>query len=707
MGTSWSRGGVGGVGVRGATRQRRRSIFVLEVVEERALLSTFTVTSLADNNVGSGDAGSLRYVMNLANQLNAGTSQNPDVISFAGVSLTPSSHTIYVGAGAAGAKPLPALTDVAIIDGTTAANFDNLTGLMLDLNGSALRGSANGLVLGGGNATVRALEITNFPGNGILVTSASNTIGGNQIGVDANNNPNNPAGRLTTVNPPTNTTPTFARPPQGNIISGNGGDGVLIEGQAAQSNMLEGNFIGTDVTGLVPDGNRGNGVAIVSANNNALFGTTPIDQNNPFVFYNVISGNGRNGLLINNSNGTTVYANFFGLGANNSTPVGNRLDGVLINGHSDQTTFGANIPLGNVAAANGKNGLEIAGSASRTISANTFAGVAAFNPGALVGNRGDGILVTSNGGGKVFGRSVFSTIILTNQVSGNGGNGIEINGDARGVQVSQSVVGMSTNGQNAEPNRKNGIAINGRASYVSIGGFEPSVAGVPEGPGFLEAANLISGNLGNGVAIRGNGVHAIRVVNSRIGTQIDGVSAGGNGYDGIYVANASNVQIGPKVGASGTRDANIIAFNRHGGVEISSGQKNSVLGSSIFGNGGLGIALSNHANDKAHPPSLYGARIISATGSILVRGTLHAQESTTYQVEVFASDTPRPGTGADFLGYVIARTNEEGYAHFAFNGSVVNPSPTQPLYVTATATSSSGNSSQFSTPVRAGLILPN
>ena len=44
---------------------------------------------------------------------------------------------------------MPALTDAAVIDGTTAGGFDNLNGLMLTLDGHALRGSANGLTLRG------------------------------------------------------------------------------------------------------------------------------------------------------------------------------------------------------------------------------------------------------------------------------------------------------------------------------------------------------------------------------------------------------------------------------------------------------------------------------------------------------------------------------------------------------------------------------
>ena len=72
-------------------------------MEVRAVPTTFTVNSLADNNVGIGNTGDLRYVINRANALNTGTSTAQDIIQFTGVNLTEAAHTIRVGSGAAGA----------------------------------------------------------------------------------------------------------------------------------------------------------------------------------------------------------------------------------------------------------------------------------------------------------------------------------------------------------------------------------------------------------------------------------------------------------------------------------------------------------------------------------------------------------------------------------------------------------------------------
>ena len=117
-------------------------------------------------------------------------------------------------------------------------------------------------------------------------------------------------------------------------------------------------------------------MAIVKADNNALLGCQL--ESSPFVYYNVVSGNTGNGLRISNSDNTTIHANFFGLAANNVDPLGNGLNGALIEGDSSNTQYGGVIPLGNVNAGNGANGIEVKDTANGFITFNTFAGTTAF-----------------------------------------------------------------------------------------------------------------------------------------------------------------------------------------------------------------------------------------------------------------------------------------------------------------------------------------
>lgn len=668
----------------------------LELFEDRTVPTTFIVNSLGDDNVGVGNTGDLRYVINRANAEKLGKAAAPHVIQFSGVTLTATNQTIHVGRGAAGARPLPNLTTRVIIDGTTAGGFNNLTGVMLTLDGGGVRGRANGLTLLGGGSTIRGLQIIRFSGNGILVNSSRNVIGGDAVGFTASGDRNNPAGRITSPLPPHPTTSVHVRPPQGNVIGANGGDGVrFVDG--ANHNLVLGNYIGTDVSGVRELGNGGNGVTILDSNFNQILGTTAPDKDNPFVFYNVISGNRGNGLVVENSNSTTIYANFFGLGADNKTPLGNHRNGVLIKGTSDQTKFGANIPLGNVSAANGQNGVEVRDSASRTVLGNTFGGTAAFNPSAQVGNLGNGILITSDGGNRTFRKGHYSTLVLTCNLSGNGGSGVAISGNARGVQVTQSVIGMQTNGQTPQPNGRNGVRITGNASRVTVGGFEPSVAGVSEFGSFLQAANLISGNRGHGVEVGGS-ARDVRIFNSIIGVDIKGTAPAGNGGSGIFLGGVSGVQVGSKFGAATPGNRNIIAFNAGDGVTVRRGTENSILGNSVYTNGGQGIGLVARGNENQRAPVLTSATV-QANGLTVLTGTLKAQASTTYQIEGFASASSQPGNGQQFLGFVRVKTNRKGVANFTLIGtSSVNPANT--AFFTATATSKSGNTSMFSQAIR-------
>jgi hypothetical protein len=173
-------------------------------------------------------------------------------------------------------------------------------------------------------------------GNGILITSAStgNLIGGQEpFG-------NDPTGNV------------FVRPPQGNVISGNELNGVFITGKSTQ-NILSGNFIGTDVTGLADLGNELDGVAIVKAANNSLIGATLTTQS--FAFYNIVSGNNRNGLRIAGSKNTLVQGNYFGHAADASSTVGNTLHGILIDAKSTGSLIGGASPLDNDVSGNGLN----------------------------------------------------------------------------------------------------------------------------------------------------------------------------------------------------------------------------------------------------------------------------------------------------------------------------------------------------------------
>ena len=110
------------------------------------------------------------------------------------------------------------------------------------------------------------------------------------------------------------------------------------------------------------------------------------------------------------------------------------------------------IPLGNVSAGNGRNGIEVAGTASGFTTFNTFGGLLAFKGAAPNGR--DGLLITSTGG---------DNLVRTNVFSGNRGNGIELGGNASGVTVDPDIAGLNTNGNGPLPNGGDGLRIDGTA----------------------------------------------------------------------------------------------------------------------------------------------------------------------------------------------------------------------------------------------------
>ena len=390
--------------------------------------------------------------------------------------------------------------------------------------------------------------------NGILVTqgAARNLIGGQATG-----------GNDPTAN-------VFVRPPQGNLISGNAANGVLINDGATQT-LLSGNFVGAAASGDSALGNRLDGVAIENADGNQLIGCTV--RQDPFVFYNVLSGNGGDGLRVANSNDTTVQANFIGTGANNATIVANGGDGLLVSGSSKNTQVGGVIPLGNVISGNNRNGIEVRDTASGFTSFNTFGGIYAFAGPAPNGR--DGILITSSGG---------NNLIRTSIISGNLGNGIELGGNATGVQVTEVAVGTNTSIQDAIPNHGSGIKLSGNAHGNAIGGFQPSV--VPQ--------VTLSANRRYGIEIVG-AAHDNVVYHTYIGTNFNATSALGNDLGGVFLGPGTSSNT---IGGASALLQNKILNSGGPGVTIQSSSGDAVLGNDIQSNAGGGVVVIAGRNNQ-------------------------------------------------------------------------------------------------------------
>lgn len=391
-----------------------------------------------------------------------------------------------------------------------------------------------------------------------LFGSGKNKIGGNAIGSNGDG-PNNPTGSKGTV--PEN----YVAPPQGNLISGNSGNGVLISSGSKQ-NLLSGNFVGTNAAGVAAVPNKQNGIRVLDSNGTVLRGCTVTDE--PFVYYNVVSGNKRNGLHVTDSDNTVVQANFFGVGMDNTTTVANKLDGMLFDGDSQKPHVGGVIPLGNVAAGNGQNGIAVKGQVSGFITFNTFGGLLAFKGAAP--NKHNGLLVTSSGG---------NNLARTNVFSGNRQNGVKLTGNAKGMTLDPNIVGLSTKGDAPLRNRGNGVLVTGDARGNTIGGNRISV--IPQ--------NAFSGNVGFGLVFAGDARNN-RVYNTFIGTAVAIASPVPNLKGGILITDRAQNNY---IGARGSQKINVIAGNHGYGVILKAHTfKNSVIGNNI-GKTRFGLPLPN------------------------------------------------------------------------------------------------------------------
>ena len=528
--------------------------------------TTAPVVAVNFNNAGSGfifDSGSAGSGISGLSIIGSGSN---------GITLNAGNIVLlrnYIGLNLSGAAAGNARNGIYIAatstNNTIGSNPNSISGLYSNvISGNTLHGIH---IVGSAGNKIQANAIGTNPagtaaipnkGNGILVTyfALDNLIGGTAYYDAATGQTNNPTGNK-------GTKPIVSiAPPLGNLISGNSLNGVLIE-EGSELTVLSGNFIGTNNVGTSAIGNTLDGVLIRNANNNQLIGCTFEDQ--PFIYYNVLSGNGANGLHVSSSNSVLIQANFFGAGANNASMVPNGIHGILVDGNSAGVQVGGVIPLGNVSAGNKGDGIKVSGTVSGFTTFNTFGGLYAFQGAAP--NEGNGIAIDATGG---------NNLIRTNVFSGNKLNGIKIFGAATGVTVDPNVVGLNTEGTGvlANPpvpgfgNGGSAVLITDTASYNYIGGYNGSV--IPQ--------NTFSGNARYGIEIT-SGANHNTVFNSVIGlatTQVAGTGFG-NGMGGILIAGNNNY-VGPFTAPSTfTGTAAIISANQGPGVRIT-GNNNTVSG---------------------------------------------------------------------------------------------------------------------------------
>ncbi|HNB56747.1 MAG TPA: right-handed parallel beta-helix repeat-containing protein, partial [bacterium] len=542
-----------------------------------------TDPTLVANNNNSG-TGSLRFAINYANS-HAG----PDTIRF---------DVPMVGQTIFPATMLPDITD----DSTVIDGDIDMNGLPdITLNGAPFNVPI-GLTINSNYNEIRNLNITGFGSmaSGIDINGgAYNLIVGcriynNNDGVNVFNGAHHNRigdGTIAGRNYIYNNTDAFT------------GFGILIEGFGTDSNIVYGNFIGT-ADGLTESGNSSDGVMVRNqARYNRIGGVGGS--------YNVISGNGRNGIRIE-SDSNTVTGNFIGLDSIGTGALGNQGYGIhLLRAHAN-TIGGTAVGSGNVIVDNSQANLNGAG---------VYLDSATYNE--ILGN--------------YLGVDVYGNSSIANQSGGGGGSSITLDNQSNHNIIGDGTAGgrnvMGAGGSGADmashvliTNNSNFNLIAG--NYIGVGSDGATALGIGSGvyisgsiknqiglPAPAEA-NIISGNPDGGIVL--SDADSTLVLQNYIGVNASGNAAVGNSF-GVRLNNGTTHA---NIGNATVSGRNIISGNSNFGISIEDvGTDSNLVRSNLIGldlagttavpNSNAGISIQDGVDNEIGDGSVGGRNVIS------------------------------------------------------------------------------------------------
>jgi parallel beta-helix repeat protein len=385
------------------------------------------------------------------------------------------------------------------------ASIPNRTGIFMVAPGNTIGGASGGagnLVSGNHDFGIH------------LVFAPGNTIAGNRIGTDAEGAValgNGFAGIFLEMSPGNvigGTTPG-AR----NIVSANGFggdhpfDGITLAGPETHGTVVQGNYIGTDVTGTVALGNANAGVMLEHSHDNTVGGTASGAGN-------LISGN-IEGVTFVEAGNTFVQGNRIGTDVTGTSALGNET-GVLLLAHGN-VIGGADPAARNLISGNTDDAIRLElGAGGNQIIGNLIGtdvtGTAAVGNGGRGvhlrdahgnsvggGAPGEGNVISANWGGVTLALGASGNAVVGNRIGsdvtgiiplGNTRSGIFVNSDAHANGIGGQPDGMG-----------NTIAFNGGAGIRLL-----NRPGNAAGPGNAIERNSIFENGGLGIDLGGGGV---------------------------------------------------------------------------------------------------------------------------------------------------------------------------------------------------------
>ena len=386
-------------------------------------------------------------------------------------------------------------------DGVDIAGNDNVIGLLepgvgLSFAGNQISGNGNyGVQIqsgGRGNSVVNNFIGTDIWGEAALPNGWS--------GVSIDNSPDNIIGG----------TEAYA----GNLISANGNDGISIIGAGSIDDVVQGNKIGTDLSGTAALGNAGSGIFVGQTDDTGSATGALIGGNIPAA-QNVVSANGNYGIWISGPAVTDVVveSNYVGTDITGEVAIGNAWGGLSLDQGASTCTIEENLVSGNATA----DGISISGPGT---SGNLVVGN-------LIGTDASGTLPLGNGeiGVSLQEGTSNNTIGGTNAsarniISANSWSGVGIGAGTSGNVVVGNYIGLDIRGTLPLGNSNSGIYIDGASGNV-IGGTVPG------------AGNSIASNLWDGISIYASSDNLVE--GNQIGTDVTGLKPLGNHNSGVGI----------------------------------------------------------------------------------------------------------------------------------------------------------------------------
>jgi len=364
----------------------------------------------------------------------------------------------------------------------------------------------------------------------------------------------------------------------------------------------------------------------------------------------VISNWSQAGLQASRSSHLDVHGCFVGTDHTGAAAAGN-VKGIVLSGGLGHHIGGAGTGEGNVISGNTNVGLHLSGTAYALVYGNRI-GTDVTGTSALA-NSGGGVLLND---GARYNRIGGSRVGEGNVISGNGDRGVKIaGGDAQRNKVYGNWIGASIDGGARLGNRFEGVSIQ-HGSFNEIGGAESG------------RGNLIADNGSAGVSLWDADLNV--VAGNRIGTSTPSHLPLGNAGDGVRLEmGAQHNTIGPD---------NTISLNGGVGVQVygATTDYNTITENSIFDNDGRGISLGsgvNVGNERIIEPIVSGYTSEWAEGVACSRCTVEVFSDVMDDGRTYEGTVTALATGAwRWEGYKSRRN------------------------IHATATDSSGNTSEFS-----------